>query len=111
MKCITAPGDNALWFMYEPVLMSKQSFDRLNKEQQDALVKAGKKSEEYFNKATKGLDDEMVKVFKKNNVEVVTLTPGRIRRLDQGRAGQLLREFAREVPDGKKLIDEALAVK
>ena len=61
--------------MYEPVLMSKQSFDRLNKQQQDALTKAGKKSEDYFNKATKGLDDEMVATFKKNNVEVVTLTP------------------------------------
>src|SRR3546814_1369871 len=30
VKCLTAPGDNALWFMYEPVLMSKRSFDRLN---------------------------------------------------------------------------------
>src|SRR3954469_10056056 len=26
VKCLTAPGDNALWFMYEPVLMSKKSF-------------------------------------------------------------------------------------
>ena len=75
VKCITAPGDNALWFMYEPVLMSKKAFDKLNKQQQDVLIKAGKKSEEYFNKATKGLDDEMVETFKKNNVEVVTLTP------------------------------------
>jgi len=24
VKCLTAPGDNALWFMYEPVLMSKK---------------------------------------------------------------------------------------
>ena len=35
VKCLTAPGDNALWFMYEPVLMSKKSFDRLDKKQQD----------------------------------------------------------------------------
>src|SRR6185312_8934824 len=75
VKCITAPGDNALWFMYEPVLMSKKSFDRLNKQQQDVLLKAGKKSQDFFDKATKGLDDSMVSVFKKNNVEVVTLTP------------------------------------
>src|SRR5881394_2661148 len=54
VKCITAPGDNALWFMYEPVLMSKRSFNRLKKEQQDALMNAGKKAEDYFNKATKG---------------------------------------------------------
>ena len=38
VKCVTAPGDNALWFMYEPVLMSKKSFDRLDKKQQDALL-------------------------------------------------------------------------
>src|SRR5215213_2556579 len=48
VKCITAPGDNALWFMYEPVLMSKKAFNKLNKQQQDVLLKAGKKSEEYF---------------------------------------------------------------
>ncbi|MGH6741862.1 MAG: TRAP transporter substrate-binding protein DctP, partial [Bradyrhizobium sp.] len=24
VKCVTSPGDNALWFMYEPVLMSKK---------------------------------------------------------------------------------------
>src|SRR6185312_14545531 len=48
VKCITAPGENALWFMYEPVLMSKKSFDKLNKQQQDVLLKAGQKSQEYF---------------------------------------------------------------
>ena len=75
VKCITAPGENALWFMYEPVLMSKKAFSRLNKKQQDVLVAAGKKSETYFAKEAKGLDDEMVKVFKDHKVEVVTLTP------------------------------------
>ncbi|HKQ27109.1 MAG TPA: TRAP transporter substrate-binding protein DctP, partial [Burkholderiales bacterium] len=59
VKCLTAPGDNALWFMYEPVLMSKKSFDRLDKKQQDVLLKAGQKAEEYFRKEAKGLDDEM----------------------------------------------------
>src|SRR5438132_11091794 len=75
VKCITAPGDNALWFMYEPVLMSKRSFQKLNKQQQDVVAKAGQKSQDYFSKATKGLDDEMVDVFQKNKVEVATMTP------------------------------------
>src|SRR5712671_5270593 len=111
VKCITAPGDNALWFMYEPVLMSKRSFNRLNKEQQDALTNAGKKSEEYFNKATRGLDDEMVATFKKNNVEVVTLTPAEYDAWVKIAQDSSYKQFAAEVPDGKKLIDEALAVK
>ena len=111
VKCITAPGDNALWFMYEPVLMSKRSFNRLNKEQQNALTNAGKKSEDYFNKATKGLDDEMVATFKKNNVEVVTLTPAEYDAWVKIAQESSYKQFAAEVPDGKKLIDEALSVK
>jgi TRAP-type C4-dicarboxylate transport system substrate-binding protein len=111
VKCVTAPGDNALWFMYEPVLMSKKSFDRLSKPQQDALLKAGKKSEEYFNAESKKLDDEMVATFKKNNVEVVTLTPQEYDAWLKIAQESSYKTFASEVSDGKKLIDEALAVK
>jgi TRAP-type C4-dicarboxylate transport system substrate-binding protein len=55
LKCVTAPGDNALFMMYEPVLMSKKAFDRLDKKQQEALRAAGKKAEQYFAKEAKGL--------------------------------------------------------
>jgi TRAP-type C4-dicarboxylate transport system substrate-binding protein len=111
VKCLTAPGDNALWFMYEPVLMSKKSFDKLTKPQQELLLKAGKKSQDYFAAKAKGLDDEMVDVFKKNNVEVVTMTPAEYDAWVKVAQDSSYKEFAEEVPDGKKLIDEALAVK
>src|SRR3954464_9235100 len=111
VKCLTAPGDNALWFMYEPVLMSKKSFSRLNKKQQEALLTAGKKSEAYFAKEAKKLDDEMVKVFKDHKVEVVTLTPAEYDQWVKVAQESSYAEFAKEVPNGKKLIDEALAVK
>src|SRR5436853_1403572 len=111
VKCITAPGDNALWFMYEPVLMSKRSFNRLNKKQQDVLMQAGKKSQEFFAGKAKGLDDEMVKVFKDHNVEVVTLSPAEYEAWVAVARKSSYAEFAQEVPNGKKLIDEALSVK
>jgi TRAP-type transport system periplasmic protein len=111
VKCLTAPGDNALWFMYEPVLMSKKSFNRLNKKQQDVLMKAGHKSQEFFAKEAKGLDDKMVKVFKEHNVEVITLTPQEYDQWLGVARKSSYAEFAKEVPNGKKLIDEALSVK
>ena len=111
VKCITAPGENALWFMYEPVLMSKRSFDRLNKQQQEVLLNAGKKSEEYFAKESKDLDEKMIKAFKDHKVEVVSMTPDEYQAwLDVAQKSSYA-EFAKEVPDGKKLIDEALSVK
>jgi TRAP-type C4-dicarboxylate transport system substrate-binding protein len=111
VKCITAPGDNALWFMYEPVLMSKKSFDRLSKPQQDALRAAGKKAQDYFAKEAPKLDSDMVDVFKKHNVEVVTMTPAEYDAWIKVAQESSYKEFANDVPDGKKLIDEALAVK
>src|SRR2546421_4517037 len=111
VKCLTAPGDNALWVMYEPVLMSKKSFNRLNKKQQDVLLQAGKKSQQFFADKAKGLDDEMVKVFKDHKVEVVTLTPAEYDQWVKVAEQSSYAEFAKEVPNGKKLIDEALAVK
>jgi TRAP-type C4-dicarboxylate transport system substrate-binding protein len=111
VKCVTAPGDNALWFMYEPVLMSKKSFDRLDKKQQEALLAAGKKAQDYFAKEAKGLDDEMVKAFKQHNVEVISLSAAEYDAWVKVAKESSYDEFAKEVPDGKKLIDEALAVK
>src|SRR3989442_4734529 len=111
VKCLTAPGDNALWFMYEPVLMSKKSFSRLDKKQQDVLLQAGKKSQQFFAKEAKRLDDEMVKVFKDHNVEVVTLTPQEYDAWLKVAEKSSYAEFAKDVPNGKKLIDEALSVK
>lgn len=111
VKCVTAPGDSALWFMYEPVLMSKRSFNKLKKEQQDALLKAGKKSEEYFNTESRKLDQNMVDLFKKNNVEVVTLSPEEFDTWLKVAQESSYKQFASEVSDGKKLIDAALAVK
>ncbi len=110
LKCLTAPGDNALWFMYEPVLMSKQSFDRLTPEQQDALMTAGQKSEEYFAGESRGLDQKMVDAYTENGVEVVTMTEEEYNAwLDVARASSY-KQFAEEVPGGQELIDAALAV-
>src|SRR6266446_1195354 len=111
VKCLTAPGDNALWFMYEPVLMSKKSFGRLDRKQQEVLLQAGKRSQQFFAKEAKGLDDEKVKVFKANKVEVITLTPAEYDAWVKVAEKSSYAEFDKEVPNGRKLIEEALSVK
>ncbi|HWW48499.1 MAG TPA: TRAP transporter substrate-binding protein DctP [Xanthobacteraceae bacterium] len=111
VKCITAPGDNALWFMYEPVLISKKSFEKLNKAQQDALKAASKKAQDYFTKESKGLDEKMVTAFKDHKVEVITLTPQEYDAWIDVAHKSSYADFAKEVPDGKQLIEQALAVK
>jgi TRAP-type transport system periplasmic protein len=111
LKCLTAPGDNALWFMYEPVLISKRSWDRLNEAQRKALTAASNKAEAYFESETKKLDDKMVETFKKNNVEVITLSEAEADAWRAVAQKTSYKEFAEKVPGGKELIEKALSVK
>ena len=109
-KCLTAPGENALWFMYEPILMSKRSFDRLSKEQQDALIAAGKKAEDYFAGEAKKLDAKLIETYKKAGVEVVEMSKENYDAWLKIAKETSYKDFAAKVPNGQKLIDEALAV-
>src|SRR5438876_12028719 len=111
VKCLTAPGDNALWFMYEPVLMSKKSFDKLDKKQQDVLIQAGKKAQKYYEDKAESVDEATIKAYKDHGVEVKTLTDAQYNQWIEIAKKSSYAEFAKDVPDGKKLIDEALSVK
>jgi TRAP-type C4-dicarboxylate transport system substrate-binding protein len=110
VTCLTAPGEFALWFMYEPILMSKQSFDSLTQEQQGALMAAGQVAEDFFFDAAKGLDGKLVEAYKGAGVEVVSMTA------EQATAWRAIadqtsyKSFAEKVPGGRELIDKALAV-
>ncbi|MCH2395720.1 TRAP transporter substrate-binding protein DctP [Oceanibaculum sp.] len=110
LSCLTAPGDNALWFMYEPVLMSKRSFDKLNKNQQDALMKAAKKSEDYFAAESKKLDEKLVDAYTKNNVKVVTMSDAQANAWREVAKKTSYKTFSEKVPTGAKLIEMALSV-
>ncbi len=111
VKCITAPGDNALWFMYEPVLISMKSWNKLNDAQKKALTTASKKAEDYFETESKKLDDKMVDTFKANKVEVVTLSDAEAEAWRAVAQKSSYKEFAEKVPGGKELIEKALSVK
>ena len=109
--CLTAPGNNALWFMYEPVLMSKKSLDKLTKQQQDVVIAAGKKAQAYYEGKADAVNKDAVKAFEDHKVKVVTLSDADYQAwLDVAKKSSYA-EFAKNVPNGQKLIDEALSVK
>jgi len=110
VKCLTAPGANALWFMYEPILMSKKSWGKLTKEQQDAIVAAGQKAEDYFFEEAKKIDQKMIDTFKENGVEVVEMSGDDYQAWLEVAKGSSYKEFEENVPGGKELIEKALAV-
>ncbi len=111
LKCLTAPGDNALWFMYEPVLISMKSWNKLNDAQKNALMAASKKAEDYFEAESKKLDDKLVETFKANKTEVVFLNEAEFDAWRGVAQKTSYKNFAEKVPGGKELLDKALSVK
>lgn len=111
VKCLTAPGEHALWFMYEPLLMSKASWGKLDKKQQDALMAAAQKARDYFVVESKKLDDKMVEVYKKAGVKVVTMSEAQYNAWLKLAKETSYKNFAKNVSGGKELIDKALTVK
>jgi TRAP-type C4-dicarboxylate transport system substrate-binding protein len=110
-NCLTAPGNNALWFMYEPVLMSKKNFEKLDKAQQKVLLDAGKKAQAYYESKADQVNKDAIKAFESHNAKVVSLSDADYQAwLDVAKKSSYAR-FAKDVPNGQQLIDEALSVK
>jgi TRAP-type transport system periplasmic protein len=110
VKCYTPAGDVALWFMYQPLLMNKSTFEGLTAAQQDALLAASAKAEAYYLEEAKKQDAASAKVFSDAGVEIAEMSPADFdawRALAQETS---LKAFVVEVPDGQKLLDMALAV-
>ncbi|MBB3974279.1 TRAP transporter substrate-binding protein DctP [Hansschlegelia beijingensis] len=110
-KCLTAPGENALWFMYEPVLMSKRVFEGLTEPQRAAILAAGKKSEAFFDAEIRKGDQKMIDAYKKANVQVVEMSKGDYDAWLAVAKSSAYDKFANDVPGGGELIEKALAVK
>lgn len=109
-KCLTAPGSNALWFMYEPVLVSKKVFEGLTPEQQKAILDAGEKAEAFFNEEIRKGDELMIDTYKKAGVEVVEMSKADYDAWLEVAKESSYKDFAANVPGGDKLIEKALAV-
>ena len=110
VACYTPAGEYALWFMYQPLLMNKTTFDNLTEEQQAALMAASEKAQAYYLEEAKKEDAASAQVFKDAGVEIAQMSA---EDFDKWRAlaqETSYKAFVEETPDGQKLLDLALSV-
>ena len=110
LDCYTPAGDTALWFMYQPLLMNKSTFEGLSEEQQAALTDAATKAEAFYLEEGKKGDETATETFRDAGVEIAEMTPE-----DFDAWLAIAREtsfpaFVEETPDGQALLDMALEV-
>lgn len=110
VSCYTPAGDVALWFMYQPLLMNKRTFEDLTEEQQDALLKASEKAETYYLEEAKKQDAASVKVFADAGVEIAEMSVEDFESWRRLAMETSYAKFVEEVEDGQELLDMALEV-
>ena len=110
VACYTPASDFALWFMYQPLLMNKSTFDGLNAEQQAALRAAADTAEAFYLSEAKKQDANSAKVFEENGVQIANMT---LEEFDAWRAlaqETSYKAFVADTPGGQELLDMALSV-
>ena len=67
-KAVTTGKAGSFWFMFEPLLMSKQIFDSLPEAQQKVINQVGTELEAFGLEAAKSDDDDLARVYAKVGV-------------------------------------------
>ncbi|MGF1553870.1 MAG: TRAP transporter substrate-binding protein DctP [Paracoccaceae bacterium] len=110
VSCFSPAGDVALWFMYQPMLMNKSTFEGLTEEQQQALMDAAEKAEAFYLDEAKAADARAAEVFKENGVEIAEMTEEDFQAWQEVARNSSYEAFVENTPDGQAILDMALSV-
>jgi TRAP-type C4-dicarboxylate transport system substrate-binding protein len=72
-KSLTTARKKSFFFVFEPLLMSKQVFDGLPKDQQTAIMDIGAEMEKFALEKAKADDDEVAKVYEKRGIKTYAI--------------------------------------
>jgi TRAP-type transport system periplasmic protein len=72
-KFLTSGRGKSYWFMFEPLMMSKEIFDKLPKSQQDAIMAVGADMEKFALEGAKADDQGVAGVYAKAGAKVADL--------------------------------------
>ncbi len=110
VACYTPAGEYALWFMYQPLLMNKSTFEGLSEEQQQALMDGAALAQEFYLEEAKKEDAASREVFEQAGVEIAEMTEDDFNAWRALAQDTSYKAFIEETPDGQELLDLALAV-
>jgi TRAP-type C4-dicarboxylate transport system substrate-binding protein len=107
-KGLTTGRSKSYWFMFEPLLMSKQVFDKLPKAQQDAIMQVGADLEKFAVDSAKADDEAVAAVYVKAGAKVADLDDATLAKW-QALAKPIWKDYADKNENCAKLL--ALAQK
>ena len=110
-KFATTPSNYSLWMLLQPLVMSKQHYDKLTPAQKKIFEEAAAKSDEFFLGLQKEAVDKMEDAYKKAGAKVHEMTQAEYEQWVALAKDTAWKEFAAKSPASKELLDLLLAVK
>ena len=110
-KHATVPSQRALWMLLQPLVMSKQHWDKLTPAQKKIFEEAAAKSDEYFLKLQRDAVNDMVQAYKKAGAKVHEMSTAEFDQWVALAKTTAWPEYAAKSATAKELLDLLLAVK
>jgi len=110
-KHVTTARDKTFWFMFEPLLMAKSTYDSLTPEQQKIVTEVGASLDAFAVKSAKEDDQRVADVYAKAGVTVHDMDEAMFAKWRKIAKASAWKEYAEKVKDGQRLMDLAESVK
>ena len=110
-KFATVPGNNTLWMLMQPLVMSKSAWDKLSPAQQKIFEDAADKSDVFFTDIQRDAVDKMSEAYKKAGGKVHEMTKAEFDEWLALAKETSWKEFADKSPTAKGLLDALLSAK
>jgi len=107
----TVGGDYNLWMLLQPLVMSKQHWDKLTPEQKKIFEEAADKSDAFFLGLQREATDKMKEAYEKAGAKVRQMTKAEFDAWLELAKKTSWPDFAAKSPEAKELLDALLAVK
>lgn len=109
-KNLTSGRGNTFWFILEPLLMAKSTFQALTPEQQKVVTEVGLELEDFAFKAAKEDDENLVKTYAAKGAKINDLTPDHIEKWKALARDTAWKDFAGKSKKNADLLKLAEAV-
>lgn len=109
-KFVTTAQDHSFWYMFEPLLMSKATYDKLTPAQQKIVMDVGHSLEQFSLEACKADDNKVADYYGKSGDKVSTMNEQQFDEWKTIAEKSAYKYFADHVKDGANLIKMAEAV-
>ena len=106
-KFLTSGRGKSYWFMLEPLLMSKDVFDKLPKAQQDVILTVGAEMEPFGLAGARADDQAVASVYAKSGATVSDLDDANLKRWQAIARGNAWKDYAGKSETCAKLLAAA----